>query len=58
MGAGLLVAVVFLLRTHIKFIRKSDQSWEFQVEHKPNDSKTLTTLLNKLSALLPTGHQS
>ena len=55
MGAGLLVAVVFLLRTHIRFIRKSDQSWQFQIEHKPSDSQALTTLLNKLAALLPTG---
>ena len=56
-GAGILVTVVFLLRTHIKFTRKSDQSWAFQIEHKPNNSQTLTTLLNKLSALLPTGDQ-
>ena len=57
MSAGLLVTVVFLMRTHIKFTRKSDQSWEFRIEHKPSDSKALTTLLNKLSALLPRGDQ-
>ena len=57
MNAGFLVTVVFLMRTHIKFTRTSDQSWEFRIEHKPSDSKALTTLLNKLSALLPRGNQ-
>ena len=50
-----LVTVTFLLRTHIKYARKSNGQWIFQIEHKPADSKILTQLLNKLATLLPTG---
>ena len=48
-----LIAVTFLLRTHIRFKRRADGKWEFLVEHKPADSKLLTQLLEKLAALLP-----
>ncbi len=50
-----LVAATFLLRTHIRFKRRADGKWEFQIEHKPADSKLLTQLLKKLAALLPGG---
>ncbi len=48
-----LFAVTFLLRSHIQFKRRADGKWEFQIEHKPVDSKLLTQLLNKLATLLP-----
>lgn len=56
LSAGLLVAVVFLLRTHIRFQGKA-RTLAFTIEHQPADSQALTALLNKLSTLLPTGHQ-
>ncbi len=46
-----LVAVAFLLRTHIKIERTSTGKWRFLIEHKPMDSKLLTGLLNKLEQL-------
>jgi len=52
-GVPVLVAVAFLLRTHIRFKRRADGKWEFLVEHKPADSKALTQLLKKLAAQLP-----
>lgn len=52
-----LVAVVFLLRTHIRFNRQSDGRWELQIEHQPADSELLTALLNKLASLLSTGNR-
>jgi hypothetical protein len=55
--ASLLVAVVFLLRTHIRIEGKA-RDLTFTIGHKPSDSETLTALLTKLAALLPTGHQS
>ena len=53
-----LFAVTFLLRTNIKYERKADGRWTFKIEHKPADSKMLQALLNKLSAILPTGGES
>lgn len=53
--SGVLVAIVFLLRSHIKVKRHSDGRLEFLFEHKPADSKLLTQLLERLSALLPKG---
>jgi len=50
-----LVAITFLLRTHIRFKRHADGTWELEIEHKPADSKLLTQLLQKLSSLLPGG---
>ena len=46
-----LVAVAFLLRTHIKIERTSTGKWRFLIEHKPADSKLLTALLTKLEQL-------
>ncbi len=46
-----LVAVAFLLRTHIKLERTATGKWRFLIEHKPADSKLLTALLTKLAQL-------
>ena len=43
-----LVAVAFLLRTHIKLKRNTSGKWEFLVEHKPGDSKLISGVLTKL----------
>ncbi|MBK1648394.1 hypothetical protein [Rhabdochromatium marinum] len=51
----ILLAITFLLRTHIRFKRRADGKWEFEIEHKPAESKLLTQLLQKLSGLLPGG---
>ena len=48
---GLLIAVAFLLRTHVKLERSATGKWKFLVEHKPGDSKFLTGLLNKLEKI-------
>ena len=49
----LLLAVVFLLRTHLRIRRHKDGNWDLLVEHKPGDSRLVTDLLKRLSALLP-----
>ena len=47
-GAGLaLVAIVFLLRTHIKI-----EGTHFSIEHKPIDSDSLTKILDILRDIL------
>lgn len=53
LSAGLLVAVVFLLRSHIR-IEGRARDLKFTFEHRPSDSQALTALLNKLAALLAT----
>ena len=50
-----LLAVAFLLRTHIKIERTTYGKWTFVVEHKPGDSKMLTGLLKKLEEWLGGG---
>ncbi|MCI5211464.1 MAG: hypothetical protein D3910_22380 [Candidatus Electrothrix sp. ATG2] len=50
-----LVAVAFLLRTHIKIERTANGKWRFLIEHKPADSKLLTALLQKLEQLFGGG---
>jgi hypothetical protein len=45
-----LFAVAFVLRTHIKLERTTTGKWKFLIEHKPADSKLLTSLLAKLEA--------
>jgi hypothetical protein len=57
LSASLLVAVVFLLRTHIRIEGKA-RGLKFTIEHNPADSKALTDLLNRLAPLLPTGSQN
>jgi hypothetical protein len=56
LSAGLLVAVVFLLRAHIRFEGKA-RSLVFTIEPKPGDRPTLTALLHKLSTRLPTANR-
>ena len=46
----ILLAVAFLLRTHLKVERGTNGKWKFLAEYKPGDSKLLTTLLQKLEA--------
>jgi hypothetical protein len=53
LSAGLLVAVVFLLRAHIHFEGKA-RDLAFTIDHQPGDSQTLTALLHRLSTRLPT----
>jgi len=53
LGVPVLLAVGFLLRTHIRFRRHPDGRWDFQIEHKPGDTKLLTDLLRRIQALLP-----
>lgn len=43
-----LLAVAFVLRTHIRIKRSPSGKWEFLIEHKPADSKLLGALLKKL----------
>lgn len=43
-------AVAFLMRTHIKLERTTTGKWKFLIEHKPTDSKLLTSLLKKLES--------
>ena len=50
-----LVAVAFLLRTHIRFERRADGKYELLIEHKPADSQLLTRLLEKIAGLLSGG---
>jgi hypothetical protein len=47
-----LLAVAFVLRTHIKIERNSAGKWRFLIEHKPADSKVLSALLTKLEQFL------
>ena len=49
---AVLVTVTFLLRTHVKISRNDEGKWSLLVEHKPNDSKTLEALLNRLSSIM------
>ena len=45
-AAGVLAAILFLLRSHIKFKGK-----HFTFEHKPMESELLKAVLNKLSLM-------
>ncbi len=56
LSAGLLVAVVFLLRAHIRFEGKA-RGLVFTVEHQPGESPALSALLHKLSTRLPTANR-
>jgi hypothetical protein len=47
--------LLFLLRTHCKFKIGSNGKWEFLLETKALDSKTLQAVLNKLAAWLGDG---
>jgi len=47
-AGGLLVAALFLLRSHIKIKRTSTSKWSFQYEHKPMDNELLKTVIDAL----------
>ena len=51
---AIFVAVAFVLRTHIRLERETDEygdgKWKFLLEHKPGDSKLITELFKKLEA--------
>jgi hypothetical protein len=49
-----IVAVMFLLRTHIKLKRNEHGKWTFLLENKPNNNSLLSNLLEKLNEWL--GH--
>lgn len=45
-----IVAITFLLRSHIRLHKNTDGGWEFLAEHKPEDSEILKMLLSKLES--------
>ncbi len=51
-GAGVLIAAVFLLRSHIKIKRSPEGKREFLIEHKPGDNELLTRVIGSLQKLL------
>lgn len=48
---GVLIAALFLLRTHIKIHRTEDGKWEFLVEHSSSDDGTLEKIAHVLADL-------
>jgi hypothetical protein len=50
--AGVLAAIVFLLRTHIKYERTKNGKWSFRIEHKPAEDGLLKRVLDSLDSLL------
>jgi len=51
-GAATLAAVVFLLRSRIKFQRKADGTWTFLFEHKPADNDLMKRVLEALEGII------
>lgn len=49
--AGVLIAALFLLGTHIKFHRTEDGKWEFLLEHPVSENSTLERVAQILSGL-------
>lgn len=49
--AGVLLAALFLLRTHIKIHRTEEGKWEFLVEHNASDDGTLEKIARVLADL-------
>ena len=48
---GVLIAALFLLKTHIKIHRTKDGKWEFLVEHNSSDDGTLQKIAQILADL-------
>ena len=48
---GVLIAALFLLRTHIKIHRTKDGKWEFLLEHNSSDDGTLEKIAQVLADL-------
>ena len=51
-GAGIVVAALFLLSTHIKFYRNSSGKWEFLVEHTAAKSEKLEKIVEALMKIM------
>ncbi len=51
-GAGIVIAALFLLGTHIKFYRNSDGKWEFLVEHTAAQSEILEKIVEALVRIM------
>ena len=49
--AGILIAALFLLGTHIKFHRTKDGKWEFLVEHPASENGALERIVQILSEI-------
>ena len=49
--AGVLIAALFLLGTHIKFHRKEDGKWEFLLDHPASKNSTLERIVQMFSEL-------
>ena len=49
--AGVLIAALFLLKTHFKIRRTEAGKWEFLVEHKASDDVTLEKIAQILTGL-------
>ena len=49
--AGILIAALFLLGTHIKFHRTKDGKWEFLLEHPAPENNTLERIVQILSEI-------
>ena len=49
--AGVLIAALFLLSTHIKIHKTKDGKWEFLLEHKASNDGTLEKIAQILSDL-------
>ena len=52
-GAIWIASIVILMRSHIKYHKKADGTWEFKIEHKPADNKIITEFLKKIGSFLP-----
>jgi hypothetical protein len=50
-----LLAVAFLLRTHVRIKRSPGGKWEFLVEQKPADTALIKQVLTRIAQLLPGG---
>lgn len=48
---GVLIAALFILKTHIKIHRTEDGKWEFLLEHKASDDGTLEKIAQILAGL-------
>ena len=51
-AAGILIAALFLLGTHIKIYRSQDGKWEFLVEHRASSEGMLEKVAQALSGFL------
>jgi hypothetical protein len=49
---AVVVAITFLLRTHMKIERNEEGKWNFLIEHKPADDSALDALLNRIVSIL------